>query len=118
MSEKDDAHILLNLWVANDGKLPIKMYTKLNITFLGLKVLNIGMLIIDNQSQVLDKKHQSKLPGIVGWNLVWLSYNRFVKKYGTSDLTLLHVWRELILFFSPNYVSIAILIQVKVVYWE
>ena len=35
-------------------------------------------------SQVLDKKHQSKLPGILGWNLVQLSYNAFIEKYGTS----------------------------------
>ena len=41
------------------------------------------MLVIEDPSQVLDTKHQSKLPAIVGWNLVWLSYNVFVKKYGT-----------------------------------
>ena len=70
--------------VTNDKKLLIKMYTELDITFLGLKMLNVYMLIIDDPSQLLDKKHQSKLPGIVGWNLVWLSYNVFVKRYGTS----------------------------------
>ena len=45
------------------------------------------MLVIEDPSQVLDKKHQSKLPGIVGWNLVWLSYNVFVEKYGTSEFS-------------------------------
>ena len=84
MSKKTDTHELFNLTVANDRHLPNKMYTKLDITFLGLKVPNIGMLIIEDQSQVLDEKHQSKLPGIVGGNLVWLSYNMFVRKYGTS----------------------------------
>ena len=76
--------MLFNLMVANDGQLLIKMYTKLDITFLGLKVSYIGMLITDDPSQVLDKKHQSKLPGTVAWNLVQLSYNAFVTKYGTS----------------------------------
>ena len=60
------------------------MYTKLHITFLGLKVPNVGILVVEDLPQVLDKKHQSKLPGIVGWNLGWLSYNAFVEKYVTS----------------------------------
>ena len=83
-SEKAKAHQLFHLMVANDGQLPVNMYTELDVNFLGLKVLNVGVLIIEDPSQVLDKKHQSKLPGIVGWNLTWLSYNAFIEKYGTS----------------------------------
>ena len=83
-SEKADAHQLFHLMVANDGQLPVKMYTELDISLLGLKVLNVGILIVEDLSQVLDKKHQSKLPGIVGWNLIQLSYNAFVEKYGAS----------------------------------
>ena len=60
------------------------MYTELDINFLGLKVPNVGILVVEDPSQVLDKKHQSKLPGIVGCNLIRLSYNAFVEKYGTS----------------------------------
>ena len=45
---------------------------------------NVGILVAEDPSQVLDKNHQSKLPGIVGWNLVQLSYNAFIEKYGTS----------------------------------
>ena len=33
MSKKADAHTLFNLRVTNDGQCPIKMYTKLDITF-------------------------------------------------------------------------------------
>ena len=84
MSEKAEAHQLFHLTVSNDGQLPVKLYTELDITFLGLKVLNVGILVVEDLSQVLDKKYQSKLPGIVGWNLVWLSYNAFIEKYGTS----------------------------------
>ena len=71
--EKAKAHQLFHLTVTNYGQLPVKMYTELDVTFLGLKVPNVGVLIIEDPSQVLDKKHQSKLPGIVGWNLIWLS---------------------------------------------
>ena len=83
-SEKAKAHQLFNLMVSNDGQLPVKIYTKLDIMFLGLKMLNVGILVVEDPSQVLDKKHQSKLPGIVGWSLLQLSYNAFVKKYGKS----------------------------------
>ena len=88
MNEKADAHNLFNLTVANDGQLLIKMYTGLDIMFLGLKVLNVGMLVIKDPSQVLDKKHQSKLPGIVGWNLVRLSNNALSRNMGHQDLAL------------------------------
>ena len=53
--EKADAHCLFKLTVANDGQMPIKMYTKLDLTFLGLKVLKVGVLIAEEPNQVLDK---------------------------------------------------------------
>ena len=85
ISEKADAHTLFILTVTHDGQLPIKMYTELDIIYLGLNVPNVGMMIIDNPSQVLDKKQQSKLSGIIGWNLVCLFYNVFVKNTGHQD---------------------------------
>ena len=65
-SEKAEAHQLFHLMVANDGQLPVKMYKELDINFLGLKVPNVGTLVVQDLSQVLDKNHQTKLPGIVG----------------------------------------------------
>ena len=82
MGEKSDAHILFNLTVANNGQLPMKKYVEIYVKFLGLKVLNVGFLIIDEPNRVLDKKHQTKLPGIIGWNLIWLAYKIFVDKHG------------------------------------
>ena len=64
--------------------MPIKMYTKLDLTFLGLKVPKVGVLIAEEPNQLLDKKHQTRLPGIIGWNLIWLSYDVFIQKYGTT----------------------------------
>ena len=84
--EKSDTHCLFKLIVANDGHMPIKMYTELDLTFLGLKVLKVGVLIAEELNQVLDKKHQTRLPGIKGWNLIQLSYDVFIKKYGTTGL--------------------------------
>ena len=53
--EKANAHCFFKLTVANDGQMPIKMYTELNLTFLGLKVLKVGILIAEEPNQMLDK---------------------------------------------------------------
>ena len=82
MGEKSDAYILFNLTVANDGQVPVKKYLELDNNFLGLKVPNVGFLILEEPNTVLDKKHWTKLPGIVGWNLICLMYEVFVEKYG------------------------------------
>ena len=44
----------------------------------------MGVLLAEDPNQVLDKKHQTRLPGIIGWNLLWLSYDMFIQKYGTT----------------------------------
>ena len=82
--EKANAHCLFKLTVAKDGQMPIKMYTELDSTFLGLRVPKVGVLIAEELNQVLDKKHQTRLPCIIGWSLIWLSYDVFIKKYGTT----------------------------------
>ena len=82
--EKANTHCLFKLTVANDGQIPIKMYTEFDLTFLGLKVLKVGVLIAEEPNQVLDKKHQTRLPGIIGWNLIRLSYDVFIWKYWTT----------------------------------
>ena len=45
--EKADTHCLFKLTVGNDGQMLIKMYTKLDLTFLGLKVPKVGVLIAE-----------------------------------------------------------------------
>ena len=70
MGEKSDAHILFNLTAANDGQLCMRKYIELDINFMGLKVLNVGFLIIDEPNKVLEKKHLTKLPGIISWNMI------------------------------------------------
>ena len=99
--EKAKVHQLFHLTVTNKGQLPVKMYTGLDINFLGLKVPNVGVLIVDDPTQVLDKKHQTKLPGIVGWNLIQLSYNAFVEQYGATGFESFVCPEELILYCFP-----------------
>ena len=80
--EEADVHILFNIMAANDWPLPVKTYVELDINFWGLKVLNVGFLILEEPNRFLERKHHTKLPGIIGWNLIWLAYLRFVGKYG------------------------------------
>ena len=87
----------------------IRMYTELDLTFLGLKVPNVGVLIAEELNQVLKKEHQTKLPGIVGWNSIWLSYNTFIQNMEQQDLTHLYVLNESILYYFPNCASSTIL---------
>ena len=45
--KKADAHLFLHLAIGNDGQLPVKMYAELDVSFLGLKVPQVGFLIVD-----------------------------------------------------------------------
>ena len=38
-------------------------------------------MIIQNPNEVLDPEHKTRLPSIVGWNLVRLAYEEFTKKH-------------------------------------
>ena len=98
--------------------MPIRMYTKLDLTFLGLKVPKVGVLIVEEQNQVLDKKHQTRLPGIIGWNLIRLSYDMFIKKYGTTDSTHLYFLKESILCCFPNCAFTIIPTYERPMHWE
>ena len=40
----------------NDGQLPVKTYIKLDLYFLGLKVSNVGFLILEEPNRVLEWK--------------------------------------------------------------
>ena len=84
MDEKANVHTIFRLTFANDGQMPIRMYTELDFTFLELLVPNVGVLITEEPNQMLDKEHQTKLPRIVGWNLIWLCHNTFIEKYGAT----------------------------------
>ena len=84
--EKMKAHQLFQLTAANDGKLPISMYVELDLDFLGIVVPNVGVLITQEPNELFETCHKTKLPGMVGWNLINLAYEVFVKKYGVLCL--------------------------------
>ena len=57
------------------------MYTELDISFLGLKVPSVGFLLLEEPSSVMDSRHHTKLSGIIGRNLILLTYKVFMGKY-------------------------------------
>ena len=42
----------------------------------------VGFLITQEPNELLESRHKTKLPGVVGWNLIKLAYQVFVKNYG------------------------------------
>ena len=58
------------------------MYVELDMNFLGIVVSKVGVLITQEPNEFLDKHHKTKLPGMVGWNLIKSAYEVFVQKYG------------------------------------
>ena len=116
--ERADAHCLFKLTVANDGQMPIKMYTELDWIFLGLKVPKVGVLIAEEPNQVLDKKHQTRLPGIIGWNLIQLSYDMFIQKYGTTGFDSFICPERVNPLLFPNCAFFTILTYERTIHWE
>ena len=84
--EKAEVHHLFQLTAANQGKLPMSMYDELDLHFLGIIVPKVGVLITQEPDDLWDECHKTKLPGIIGWNLIKLAYQVFVHKYGLLSL--------------------------------
>ena len=76
-----DTHHLFDLTSASGGAIPLSRYVELDVEFLGLHVPRVRFLITQNPNKVLDPDHRTRLPRIVGWNLVKLAYQEFLKKY-------------------------------------
>ena len=84
--EKAEAHQLFQLTAANNGKLPISMYVELDLDFMDIVVAKVGVLFTQEPNELLDTFHRTKLPGVVGWNLIKLAYEVFIQKYGVLCL--------------------------------
>ena len=63
----------------------MSMYVKLNLDFLGIMVPKAGVLINQEPNKLLDEQNKTKLPGIIGWNLIKLAYQVFINKFGKQS---------------------------------
>ena len=71
---------------ANNGKLPASIYVELDFDFLGVIVHKVGVPITQEPNKLLDDCHKTKLPGVIGWNLIKLAYQVFINKFGQKNL--------------------------------
>ena len=76
-----DTHHLFNLMSASGEAIPLSSFVELDVEFLRLHVPRVRFFIIQNPNKVLDADHKTRLHEIVGWNLVKLAYEEFLKKY-------------------------------------
>ena len=72
-------HNLFDLKGANGGDIPTIKYFEMDIAFLGLRVPKVGLLVVKDPIDLLQTKKKTELPGIIGWNLINLAYQEFVK---------------------------------------
>ena len=84
--EKAEVHQLFQLTAGNKGKLPIAMYVELDLDFLGIVVPKLEVLFTQEPCELLDICHKTKLPGMIGWNLIKLACEVFIQKYGVLCL--------------------------------
>ena len=74
-------HNLFDIKGANGGDIPITKYFEMDVAFLEPWVPKVGFLVVKDPSNLLQTKKKTKLPGIIGWNLIKLEYQDFIKKY-------------------------------------
>ena len=60
----------------------MSMCVELDLDFVGIVVPKVGVLITQEPNELSDTCHKTKLPGMIGWNLIQLAYEVFVQKYG------------------------------------
>ena len=82
--EKAEAHQLFQLTAANNGKLPMSMYVKLDLDDFGVWVPKVGVLITQEPNKLLDEPHKTKLPGVIGWHLIKLACQVFTQNLTKS----------------------------------
>ena len=74
-------HNLFDLKDANGCDIPVMRYFEMDVAFLGLKGSKVGFLVVKDPSDLLEAIKKTKLPGIMGCNLIKFVYKEFVKNY-------------------------------------
>ena len=88
------------------------MYVELDLDFLGIDVPKVGVLINQEPNELLETCHKTKLPGMVGWNLITLAYEVLLKNYCVMCLENLTVQQGQVHCCFPSFVFIIIAKQV------
>ena len=84
--EKADVNQLLQLTAANNGKLSMSMYVKLDLDFFEIMVPKVGVLITQGPKELLDECQKTKLLAVIGWNFIKLADHVFNSKISNKEL--------------------------------
>ena len=102
----DEAHNLFDLTSANEWCIPLSRYVEMDIKLFYLKLVRAWFLVIKNPSDLLDPKHSTKLPRIVGYNFIKLVHQEFIKQHNTKVFEKLNVQKEWIIYYLHIYMPI------------
>ena len=84
--KKAEVHQLFQLTAANNGKLPMSIYVKLDLEFLGIMVLKFGVPITYEPNELLGEHWKTKLPGTINWNFDKISLSGVQPKIWSTKL--------------------------------
>ena len=62
--------------------MPVSRYFEANVTLLGFTILHVGFLVVKDPNTLLKPQHSTKLPGVIGCNLIYLGCEEFGRVYG------------------------------------
>ena len=74
-----DAHHMFGLTSVSGEAISLPRFVELDVELLGLQVPRVRFLITQNPNKLLDPEHKTRLPGIVGWNMVKIAYLEYLK---------------------------------------
>ena len=80
--ELSKAHSLFKLSAANNGVMLVSRYFKADINLLGFRVPKVGFLVVKDPNTLLEPQHATRLPGVIGCNLIHLGCKEFGKLHG------------------------------------
>ena len=61
-------------------------YVELDLNFFRIIVPNIEVLITQEPNTLSDRSHKTKLPGIIGYNLIKIVLSGVIQKFGSKSL--------------------------------
>ena len=83
-----EAHQLFNLKGAGENQIPLTKYFSCNISIEGMTIPEVGILVKTDCQLTTSKGVKTRLPVIVGCNLLRLATFKFIRDYGEDALKL------------------------------
>ena len=83
-----EAHQLFNLKASGENQIPLRKYFSCDISIGGMKIPEVGIMVKTDHQLTTSKGVKTRLPVIVGCNLIRLATFKFIHDYGEEALKL------------------------------